>query len=123
VAFTDGEHAGEHITFQVRRQHEEADFAPGEVILSYLSGSNNERDYTGCAFVKDDGRVILWKRYRGNENSKLQAGVRVLQGDPKAAAAAYALESGCCSICGRKLTRPHAIEQGMGDDCAAKFGY
>jgi hypothetical protein len=120
VKFEGGEHAGEHITFRVRRQKPDADFAPGELILGFLSGPDN---YTGCAFVKDDGRVILWKRYRSNEHSRLRDGIRVLEGDPKACASAYSLESGKCAICGAPLTNPDSIEMGMGPDCAARFNY
>ena len=50
---------GEHRTFAVRTQKEDAKFAPGERIVALLTGPNNEDDYTGFGFVTPAG-IIVW---------------------------------------------------------------
>lgn len=109
-----------HVTFRVEKQGEDEKFAPGEVIIGRLIGSNNEQDYKGVAFWKADGRVILWKKHRGD--ARLEAALRVLVGDPKAAALRYAQESGRCYVCNRTLTTPESIRDGIGPVCKEK-GY
>ncbi len=92
----------------------------GRTILAYLSGSDNEKDYTGFAFLSEDGtRVFMWRRF---ENSGLLPFANVLLQNPEEAGMAYALESGRCYRCGRKLTVPASIHRGLGPDCAAALG-
>lgn len=117
--FTVEDDAG-HVTFRVERQAKNAKFAPGEVIISRLVGPNNEADYQGVAFAKPDGRVIVWKKSRGDE--RLVRALEVLAQDPKAAGKAYAVESGRCWMCNRMLTTPESIEAGIGPICAEKLG-
>lgn len=109
-----------HVTFRVQKQAADDKFAAGETIIGRLTGSNNEKDYQGVAFWKTDGRVILWKKARND--ARLEAAVRVLVGDPKAAALRYAQESGRCYLCGRTLTTPESIAAGLGPICASR-GY
>lgn len=110
---------GDHYkTVRVQHQDEYASFMPGRVILSHLTGSNNDRDYTSFAHVDEQGNVRIWKKFQGIEN--LREAVKVLMGDPKAASQAYARESGCCGVCNRSLTTPESIEAGIGPECAKK---
>jgi hypothetical protein len=90
-------------------------------VLSYLSGRDNESDYTGFGHVATDGTVRIWRRHR--DNTSLAEAVKVLAGDPEAAAKAYALKSSKCFHCGHKLTVEESIRRGMGPDCAAKAGW
>ena len=108
-------------TIRVSHQDELDTFMPGKVILGYLSGSDNGRDYTSFAHVADDGAVRIWKKHQGVV--ALREAVKVLLGDPKAASKAYARESGCCGVCGRTLTTPESLEAGIGPVCAAKTGF
>lgn len=104
----------------------------GAQVVEYLSGSDNELDFTGCAFL-EGARLRVWKRYRGGElQRELEEAVQVLLGtqdderpgtDPIGEAReAYALMSGRCSACGRKLTVPASLHRGMGPDCAERWG-
>ena len=104
----------------------------GAQVVEYLSGSDNELDFTGCAFL-EGARLRVWKRFRGGElQRELEEAVQVLLGtqdderpgtDPIGEAReAYALMSGRCSACGRKLTVPASLHRGMGPDCAEKRG-
>jgi len=43
--------------------------------------------------------------------------------DPLTAAIRYGKVSGECSCCGRELTDPQSIDQGIGPVCARKFGW
>jgi hypothetical protein len=99
---------GERRTFRIRRQVKDAKFAPGELLISYLSGSDNESDYTGCAFVSERHGLTVsirpYKKIRGD--GELMEALRVLAGDPAAAGKGYAEESGNCFKCNRLLTVP-----------------
>ena len=57
---------GNHRTIQIKTQKADDSFMPGERIASLLNGHNNETDYVQFAFVKPNGRVIVWRRYRGD---------------------------------------------------------
>jgi hypothetical protein len=111
----------EYKTVRVTHQSKEADFMPGRALLSFLSGPNNDRDYTRFAHVDETGSVHIWKKHQANET--LREVVKVLLGDPKAASQAYARESGCCGICGRTLTTPESLEAGIGPVCAERSGF
>lgn len=117
VTFSDGHHK----TIRVRTQDPDATFMPGRPLLAFLSGSNNDSDYTTFANAGAGGVVHVWKRFMGN--SDLREAVKVLLGDPKAASRAYAEQSGTCSRCGRTLTVPSSLHAGMGPECAKKVGW
>jgi hypothetical protein len=114
VTFADGTYR----TIRVRVQDADASFMPGLPVLSFLSGANNDSDYTSFAHVKANGEVVIWKRFKGNES--LAEAVRVLTRDPKASALAYAEQSGCCARCGRTLTVPASLNMGYGPECARR---
>lgn len=114
---------GDYRTLQVETQEADADFAPGERIISYLSGPDNTSSYTGFAFLKSDGRVIVWKRFRSDEHSALIEAARVLVADPRAASAAYGIASKHCGICGRPLSTPASLDRGIGPKCAENQGW
>ena len=109
---------GDYKTIRVRRQDEDATFMPGRLVLSYLSGSDNDSDYTSFAHVDEGGNTRVWKKYR--QNSSLIEALKVLVGSPTAAREAYAEQSGCCSRCGRTLTVPTSLHAGLGPECAKK---
>lgn len=111
---------GHYRTFSTALQPADASFAPGEVILSFLSGQDNEADYTGFAFVKGTpgaARMIVWKRFR--DSADLLADAEVLLADPEADNVLMARH---CLACGRKLTRPSSVHANIGPECIKKFG-
>lgn len=119
----------DNITFRVHNEDEWRDGRKGVAgqpetvtLLSFLSGPNNQDDYTKCGefFGYSKGRgVKVWKRYR--ETTHIIEAVKVLIGDPKAAMAAYGLQSKRCGLCNRELTVKESIEAGIGPVCATKF--
>lgn len=108
---------GTHRTFRIRTQPADAQFAPNERILSLLVGPDNTNDYLQIGFVKDDGSVILWRKYRTEQYEAL---VRVLQRPEhfRELGCVYHYE-GRCRRCNRVLTTPMSIKSGMGDVCRA----
>ena len=107
--------SGSYRTLRVKTQEAGAKFAPGEQIVSFLSGSDNESDYTGFAFLKPDGRTFVWKRFK--ENGALALALNVLTRDPEAAGQEYSLRSNRCRRCNRTLTVPASINRGYGPVC------
>lgn len=126
VALADGRYTvvfsgGEYRTVRVRK-NTSADFFRGEgQKLSYLSGPDNDTDYTSFGLLKADGTVVIWKKFTPNAAANLRAAMMVLLGDPTAAREAYALRSGRCSRCGRSLTVPASLHRGLGPECANKI--
>lgn len=102
---------GGHMTFKVILQASDDDFAPGELLVKYLSGSDNYNDYTGCAFIKGNS-IRVWKSFRGGPVERF---ARIFEADPEAA-----LESKHCARCGERLTHPDSVKRGFGPDCAKR---
>lgn len=111
-------------TIRVRTQDAKAKFMPGTMILGYLKGQDNYGDYQSFGHVDErTGRVVIWKKHRGNE--VLAEVVRVLEGDVRAAAQAYFKMSRNCVACGTMITKPESIEDaetngGLGPICKDK---
>jgi len=99
-------------TFRIEVQASDAKFAPSEVLISFLSGSDNDSDYTGFGFVKGT-TVRPWKRYA--EATELLGFAALLMADPAAA-----LVSKNCARCNRTLTTPESITAGLGPECVKK---
>lgn len=99
-------------TFKVTVQKSDAKFAPGAVILSFLSGPDNGNDFTGFAFL--DGTTIRpWKRFK--ESTELLGFAERLVANPEAA-----LVAKNCARCGETLTVPESIRAGFGPVCVKK---
>ena len=68
-----------------------------------------------------NGEVTLWSgRLRDNQPA-VEELLNELEQNPLAAAMKYGKLSGLCCSCGRDLTDPVSIEQGIGPVCATKF--
>lgn len=94
----------------------------GAQIASFLSGADNESNYTGFAFVKGPDAAV-WARFKA-DSTLVKALKALLTADKEARidmGHAYALESGRCWRCGRKLTVPASINRGLGPICADKL--
>jgi hypothetical protein len=95
----------------------------GTQIASYLSGADNETNYTRFAFIFGD-RVGIFANHKADTTSAkaLDTLLKLNSDDRADCGQAYALESGNCWRCGRKLTVPASISRGLGPDCAAILG-
>ena len=99
-------------TFKVEVQASDAEFAPGKVIVSFLSGQDNDGDYTGFAFLIGS-ELRVWGKHKGA--TELIRFAQQLVADPDAA-----LVAKHCARCGRTLTVPSSIASGYGPECGQK---
>lgn len=143
------EGSGEHRTFRIRTQKADADFAPGERIISLLTGPDNTASYTQFGFVKveperrafrDDTygacpqttfvrparvKVIVWRKYRGRPGSpltqyeKLARMIERLANHIDEGRVTINLE-GRCRRCNKPLTTPQSVHEGIGPVCAGR---
>ena len=58
--------SGEHRTFQIRTQPDDAKFAPGKRVIALLRGPDNESDYQPFGFVSEDGTIYVWRSKQGD---------------------------------------------------------
>jgi hypothetical protein len=117
---------GGHRTFRIATQPDDADFAPGERIVSLLTGPDrdNPLHWTGFAFVRDEGMARVWSRLRGagDRPSEWESFARMLT-YPESYARRHGLEymvQAACLRCNRPLTRPDSIVSGYGPECRGK---
>lgn len=90
----------------------------GKTVVAVMTGSDNERSYTGVGSVVDAG-VHVWQKHAGDQ--ALQRALAVLLKGPDAqakAGEAYAIEASRCWRCNRTLTVPVSVARGLGPECA-----
>lgn len=92
----------------------------GNTIVRYLNGPDNETDFKGCAFVTPLGVAKVWKSQ--SENPKAlravaAANIVLSASNTLEYSEAYAMRSGRCAKCNRKLTVPTSLHRGYGPDC------
>ena len=118
-----------HRTFKIRTQKPDAEFAPGQRIISLMTGRDNESDYTSFGFIDESG-VHIWNSAKQKpvyHNGKLAIWVTVLQD-----LAIYGEKSKYhnkgmtlkvserCIVCNRKLTNPESIRSKIGPECSKR---
>jgi hypothetical protein len=115
---------GDHRTFKIRTQDEKAEFAPGQRIVSLLTGSENDSDssYTGFAFIDDLG-IHVWTKKRGEglwEKYAEMLWSLALDSalSPWAVKGFTIMGSGTCLRCNRLLSTPESVKNGIGPVCA-----
>lgn len=74
-----------------------------------------------CVGKIENARVALFGRRLGPNEPQVRAMLAEFEADPLAAAKKYGKLSGRCCSCGRDLTDPVSIEQGIGPICATRF--
>lgn len=91
-------------------------------IVSYLYGCDNTNNFRGFASpVGNDLR--FWKSFNASPDTEMNLieAWKVIVNDPQKAGEAYALRSGNCYNCNRKLTVPTSLHRGLGPDCYANL--
>lgn len=109
---------GDHRTFSVSTQKDDAEFAPGERIVSLLTGPENTSDFTSFGFVKPD-RIVVWRKKRGTEFDRFARLLERLESFESAEKVTVHFES-TCRRCNRPLTTPESVESGIGPVCAGR---
>lgn len=106
-----------HVTIRIK----EPNWTEGKSVMYYLNGPDNEYSYTGYAFIEPDGAYHIWQKYL--HAARLIAATETLvYFDHGEAGMRYAMESGNCYRCGRRLTVPTSLHRGLGKDCAEILG-
>ena len=115
---------GEHRTFWIRRQDDNADFCPGMRIVYLLTGTENDNPdhYTGFGYVYQD-RISVWssKRVPGKKFEQYADMLWTLALDgafSRWADKGYKIHlEAACARCGRPLTTPESVKAGIGPIC------
>lgn len=118
---------GQHRTFCIKTQKDDANFAPGERIISLLDGPDNENDYKQFGFVKEGGLIVVWRKYRGSvgdngyEPSAYERYAKMLMHvEHYERLGAQYMFATSCRRCNRTLTTPESIQSGIGPICAGR---
>jgi hypothetical protein len=109
---------GQHRTFKVNTQPQDARFAAGKRVVSLFVGQDNQNpfEYKGFGFVNSAGTVQVWRRYKDTEFEvfgRMLSNVSYFERK-----GAEYLFSGRCIRCNRELTNPDSIRSGIGPVCA-----
>lgn len=96
-----------------------------QVSLASATGKN-----AGALYVKGSngdylGKIVAGKYLATREAQVLDMIAKVAEAmnNPLEAARAYGKRTGACSCCGRKLTDPVSVRNGIGPICQGKFGW
>jgi len=125
---------GEHRTFRVKTQKDDARFAPGERVVALLTGPDNGNDYRGFGFVNGN-EIALWRSKRTpafrHYKAMLETAAAVLpEGDTEYREEIFqyfgrpykVMMEVRCRRCNRRLTTPESIRRGLGPECADAMG-
>lgn len=118
--FTVSNPIGDHYTYKINKKEK------GPFFVSLLTGPDNSRDYTylGVYHPKQHS-VILTHASKFNETSTPVRVIRwaiIMIKDGAVIPRGYTIQhEGRCCRCGRMLTTPESIEQGIGPECAKKM--
>lgn len=119
---------GKHVTIKIEDSWIPADADTGTRVASILVGPDNTTDFASFAFVDSMG-IHVWKQARQSGYRTLRISQQWIDAltylvggdvDTEAAGYEYAIRSGRCFVCGRKLTVPASIHRGMGPVCALR---
>lgn len=114
---------GSHRTFQIKTKPDTSKFAPGQRIISLLTGPDNTQDYEAFGFVDDCG-VRVWKKKQGapGKPSKFQEYVEIFWdlATGQEIEGCELLASLNCLRCNRPLTDPESLYVGWGPTCRKK---
>ncbi len=126
--FTVAKDKGEHRTFKVRVSGDLERF-----FVSVLTGADNKNSFTylGMLVNKTKQNVTILQCIPTKKSTQtLQSplmqifnfGARILQGVQALPENYDILRSNKCCRCGRKLTTPESVKNGIGPECAGKAG-
>jgi len=127
ATFTVDNGKGTHYTFRISTpKHPYGLFKP--YFASLLTGTDNETSYTYLGSVSTDtGDIIMTRASKMNSDS---VPVKVLTwilkkviGENFELPEGYSVQhAGKCGCCGRTLTHPESLKNGIGPECIKKFG-
>lgn len=91
----------------------------GVRIVQWMSGTDNESSFEGFATIFADGTVQIWHRMadRWDLATALEMLAAATPDEQGGFREGYAMRSGRCAMCGRKLTVPVSLHRGIGPEC------
>lgn len=112
---------GNHRTFKIRTQKEDADFAPGKRIIYLLTGADRSdyRNWKSFGFVYEDNGVAVWHKHVGTVYATYADMLNRREVYERSHNVEYMVEARC-RICNRPLTEPESISSGVGPICRRK---
>lgn len=113
--------AGEYRVIKLDDCPESFNKPAGTQIAAYQSGSDNEADFTGFAFVTG-ANYGVWQKFRNARDLTFALNKLITTGRHAEFGKLWAMESKRCFICGRKLTVPISKLAGIGPVCAENTG-
>jgi Family of unknown function (DUF6011) len=124
-----------HRTFRVARRPADASFAPGQRVISLLTGPDRDTDWLQFGFVADGAvrwPINVWRSKRGEgARSELEiyaqllthmicGGFRHWRGPDGLVHEYEIMVAVRCARCSRLLTHPESVELGLGPECHKK---
>lgn len=112
---------GNHRTFRIQTQSDQSNFMPGCRIVSLLTGSDNETNYTPFGFANERFGVTVWKKYQSAKGQpptdweRYRNLLNDVAGGMRAGLEYHI--SGACRRCNALLTTPRSIRLGIGPTC------
>jgi hypothetical protein len=122
--FTVSNPKGERYTFKVTKK-DTSERGPEIFFGALLTGSDNESDYTYMGVVTGETvRTTKASRYaQDSKPVKVLAWALAVVNGKRNLPEGYAIRhEGRCGRCGRTLTVPESIDNGIGPDCATVMG-
>lgn len=123
ATFTVSNPTGDRYTFRIGRKTEEQPF-----FVSLLTGSDNENNYTYLGLYNHKSHwVALTPKSKFKEDSLpvkvVRWAIKKITSHSTPPFGYSIIHSGKCCVCGRTLTTPQSIEQGIGPECIKKLGW
>lgn len=112
IRFTDGRGC-----LDIRVRTIEKGLTAGKIAIEVMDPTI--KDWKRVAF--GGARITLFKTYR--DDALLIDAMRLLSADPEKCAREYAMNTGRCYSCDRKLTTPESVSRGRGPECSKRVGY
>jgi len=113
--------SGKRFTFKVTQHHDKEQHL---YIVSVLTGTDNNNDYTYLGLLDDNGfrethRSRVGYMYKNTRDAFVWflRLIEVMRSDEELAPNMRFYHAGCCGRCGKTLTVPESIETGYGPDC------
>lgn len=126
------EETGEHRTFRISTKQKGV--LKGKMVVSLMTGTDNESHYTAFAFLNDN-KIYVWKRLRGSSKPSaydvyahmlgiaLSASVDAGQDSVEILGRIYrVILADYCRRCGKMLTNPQSCDLHVGPECRKHYG-
>jgi hypothetical protein len=115
---------GNHRTVRITTQGKDEKFAPGQRILSLLTGPDKWIPFAFVGVRDFSPTVNVWWSKRGANTEKSdweRIALMVLYPDHYLGRGIEYMFEGRCRVCNRSLTNPESIESGIGPVCAGRI--